>query len=633
MTPSIRPSARARRPGSPSDALAALALGPLREALLDLARGEAGREVGDEGVRDLVEECRVEVGRERGSQAADRDPDPAVVVVVLAAGPRRCAGRVVVAARGEEDDRDRRRRLVVEGDLQRRVVPFQHAEDLAPDVFVRLAVVAHVKVGEASLLETALLGALAAKPLEHRRGLRVGATVEVGGQHLDRLARPVLADERVRERPRGRAVAGHEAEDGAGRRFDPGPVPGVSADREDPAAHVDAPGRDGRGTLEEGGRFREASGRPLAHRARREGGLQKAPRLLRVSREEVLGHADVLGPDRLPRVDARGESGRGVAVLRDGTRRGHQVVDLGGRGGGRFGLDGRRRPERLVQRSRGRRPPGPRPPARASPAGLRGSSAMRRRRSGAPREGRWARAARRRGPPEAGRPTARAAPRRVGRRSSLAAWPWRAPLRTGGTRARRRRRGRSVDSPCLVPWPATDGACIVAGRPVTGCERKRDLGSRSGAAHGAGEGRVGKDARAGGRRPDEAGDGARRRRGDDAGLRLPPRDLARPADDPEGQHLLAPAVPVLEQHAVADRGRRADAARRRVPGPPRPSQPDGRHGRPQGRRAEQVRGCLPPVRRAHRGQLRSRTAGGSASSRRRSCSSSTASSARCGCPR
>ena len=68
---------------------------------MDLARGDAAREVRDEGVGELVEERVVELGRQRGGQAADGEAHAAVEAVVLAARPRRRAGRVVVALRRE----------------------------------------------------------------------------------------------------------------------------------------------------------------------------------------------------------------------------------------------------------------------------------------------------------------------------------------------------------------------------------------------------------------------------------------------------------------------------------------------------------------------------------------------------
>ena len=83
------------------------------------------------------------------------------------------------------------------------------------------------------------------------------------------------------------------------------------------------------------------------------------------------------------------------------------------------------------------------------------------------------------------------------------------------------------------------------------------------------EDRVGPDAQPGGRRAHEAGDGARRRRSPDAPAGLRPRPAPRPPHDPEGQHLLAPALPLGEQHALAAGGGGAHAARGRLPGPAR----------------------------------------------------------------
>ena len=120
---------------------------------MELARCHAAREVRDEGVGQLVQQRVVEVGvSEVVSPPMGRRTRPSKPSY-CAARPRRRAGRVVVALLREQDDRDGRGGLVAEGPHERRVVPVEHPEDLTADVLVRVAVVAHVEVGEARLVE------------------------------------------------------------------------------------------------------------------------------------------------------------------------------------------------------------------------------------------------------------------------------------------------------------------------------------------------------------------------------------------------------------------------------------------------------------------------------------------------
>ncbi len=326
----MRPSARARRPRSPSaSALRLPSVHCARPSWISRGATPAETSVTNACVTSW-RSVASSSGVSEEPQAADRHADAAVVVVVLAARPRRCAGRVVVAARGEED----------------RPGPAPPARGRRRPSASRSA--ARARAGSRGRRPRAPRrrsargsGRDAAPRTRPRRRARAGAaraSPRPPGRTARRGRRPASPSPRAcgpagRARTRAtasrRAVAGHEAEQLAGRRLDRGPVAGVGADGEDPAAHVDALGRDGRGALEERRRLRVAPGRPLAHRARAERRLQEPPGLIGVAREEVLGHGDVLRPDRRARIDARGESGGGVAILRDGTGRGHEVLDLG----------------------------------------------------------------------------------------------------------------------------------------------------------------------------------------------------------------------------------------------------------------------------------------------------------------
>ena len=120
------------------------------------------------------------------------------------------------------------------------------------------------------------------------------------------------------------------------------------------------------------------------------------------------------------------------------------------------------------------------------------------------------------------------------------------------------------------------------------------------------EDRVGSDAEPCGGGAHEAGDGSRRRGWPHAPSGLRPRPAPRPPDHPEGQHLLAPALPLGEQHSLAAGGGGAHAARGRLSRPARAPQPDRGHRRAPGRQAQQVRRRLPPIRGADGRQLLAR---------------------------
>ena len=77
---------------------------------------------------------------------------------------------------------------MVEGPHERRVVAVEDAEDRAADVLVRVAVVAHVEVGEPRLVEGGLGALVAPERVEQRAGLGVGLPVEHGGEDVDGLA-------------------------------------------------------------------------------------------------------------------------------------------------------------------------------------------------------------------------------------------------------------------------------------------------------------------------------------------------------------------------------------------------------------------------------------------------------------
>ena len=340
---------------------------------------------------------------------------------------------------------------------ERRVVPIEDPEDLAADVLVRVSVVAHVEVGEARLVEGGLRALVAPEPLQERAGLRVGVPVEEGGEDVDGLARAVLADERVGQAA-GRLRVGRGAGQEVARRALRGsPVARLEPEAEERLGAAGAGRRHDPRPFEERGRGVVAPSLPVAVGGADQHALQQVPRGHGVATEEVLGRAHVLRGERRPRLQAIREAGRGLPVGVGGARRAQGGVrDLGRRRDRRR----RRRPREAARSTRrGRRPERARGPSapRVSRRAVPGRDA-----GGPRRRPRRARGRGRGGRGPARRPgeglrggTPCAGPARRG--------PSRGSPRSGGTRESRPRSRRSGDSPWGVPWPARDGAPILAG--------------------------------------------------------------------------------------------------------------------------------------------------------------------------
>ena len=334
----------------------------------------------------------------------------------------------------------------------------------------------------------------------------------------------------------------------------------------------------------------------MAGRGADQHALQQVPRRHGVAAEEVLGRAHVLGGERRPRLQAIREAGRRLPVGiggagRDAGRRPRsraaarsgRGLDGGGGGRGRCGrwpAGALRDREVSRQAVRGRGAGGTRPRRRAS------GEAEGREGEGPPGSGRRPRG----GTPCAGLARARALARITPQRGHSGVETSVAPQRGQSMgRAVARERRRHYTSRLSIP----DQRERRRGDLVKTASRRERIGS----------GRTRSRVAVVRTKPETVLDDVG---GLMRGLDYARGPAARPADHPEGQHLLAPALPLGEQHAVAARGGRADAARGRLPGPARAPQPDRGHRRAPGRQAQQVRRRLPALRGADGRQLLAR---------------------------
>ena len=168
-------------------------------------------------------------------------------------------------------------------------MPLEQAQDLAADVLVRVAVVAHVEVRELRLVE-ALLGCLVVlEPVqEGSRGL-ILAQAQEGGDDLDRLAGAVLPHEGLCEPQGAGRVVRPERKQRPARLLGGQPVAGAEPNVEQRPARVRAlRGHINRALDERGGRV-EAARLRLRGSGCEQHGLQQVPRGHRVAGEQALG--------------------------------------------------------------------------------------------------------------------------------------------------------------------------------------------------------------------------------------------------------------------------------------------------------------------------------------------------------
>ena len=291
------------------------------------------------------------------------------------------SGLVVLLAR-EQDDGDGIAGLEVEGAGQGGVVMLEGQHDLAADALVRLAVVAHVEVGDVALGHAALVGEAFLEALHDGARVAVLADVQRRAQGLHGVAAPVFAHEREPQALPAVEAPRLEGDHGARGRLRRGPVRGLEGQLEQ------AQRRTGRGrlhllgALEIGEGLRELALVLVARRGAQEHHLQEVAQraLVGMAEEQLLRRLHVgrgqrrrvgrpagevagtrairirrlhgLDVDALDRRIQR----RGQRRRRDGLARGRvrRLLDVGVRGRGRGGADAVPRP-RPGHRRRGRR--------------------------------------------------------------------------------------------------------------------------------------------------------------------------------------------------------------------------------------------------------------------------------------
>ena len=226
---------------------------------------------------------------------------------------------------------------MVEAARQRGVVPVEHAQDLATDVFVRLAVVAHVEVSQLGLLQ-ALLDSLVVLDLgQERARLDVLVAAQEPGEQVHRLPDAVLAQERVGAAARGFGVRRRKRQQGPSGLLGARPVAGQQAQAELHPARARTLRRDRERALGERRGGVEAPSVLGASSGGEQHAFEQVAGLGGTARVEVFGVAQVLGRERHAGLQPRDQPERRGLV---GRRCG---VALRGRAGGeRRRSDGRR---------------------------------------------------------------------------------------------------------------------------------------------------------------------------------------------------------------------------------------------------------------------------------------------------